>query len=235
VRAVCNRLRAYAKIIRMADFGEVTYINAAVQVIPVLAVVVVADSFIRRDAADPVERIYASNAVAVGLIFGIAGEVFGLQALLTGPTRQTIPTVSAGLMALAATALGPRLAELHVPWYPDVARRIAHRLLPRIIGTVGLVFGMWRAPLGFRLFVYVLLALGWFLAIPDVIRLTRRSRRVRAHSTATQQEGPPLRPADTPPSAPGRSACWWLVACITGIAVGIGIGRRKATRYGRPR
>jgi hypothetical protein len=92
----------------MADFGEVTYINAAVQVIPVLAIFAVADSFIRRrDVEDPVERIFASSAVAVGLLFGIGGEILGLQALLTGPTRQTIPTVNAGLMALGATALVP--------------------------------------------------------------------------------------------------------------------------------
>src|SRR3712207_1306050 len=84
----------------MADYGAVPYITAAVQVIPVLAVVVAAESFIQRDAAHRRHRIHASTAVAVGLIFGISGEVAGLQALLTGPTRQTIPVVDAGLMAL---------------------------------------------------------------------------------------------------------------------------------------
>jgi hypothetical protein len=62
-------------------------------VLPVLGVLVVADSFIQRDAADPVHRIYASTAVAIGLVWGIVGEIAGLQALLTGPSRQTIPLV----------------------------------------------------------------------------------------------------------------------------------------------
>jgi hypothetical protein len=138
----------------MADFGELPFISAAVQVIPVLAVLVVADAFIQRDAADPVHRIFASTAVAIGLAWGIVGEIAGLQALLTGPTRQTIPLLSGGMMALGASALVPRLVELHVPRYPDVARRIAQRLIPAIIGTVGLVFATTRYPLGYRVGLY---------------------------------------------------------------------------------
>jgi hypothetical protein len=74
---------------RMTEFGEMPFVSAAVQVLPVLGVLVVADSFIQRDAADPVHRIYAFTAVPS--VWGIVGEIAGLQALLTGPSRQTIP------------------------------------------------------------------------------------------------------------------------------------------------
>jgi hypothetical protein len=218
----------------MADFGEVTYINAAVQVIPVLAIFAVADSFIRRrDVEDPVERIFASSAVAVGLLFGIGGEILGLQALLTGPTRQTIPTVNAGLMALGATALVPRLAELHVPRNPDLARRITNRMLPRVIGTVGLVTSLWRAPLAFRLVIYVMCGATILLGIGDAIRLARRPSTTPAPSLATQPQREADQPANAQPPAPRRSVCGWLVACLTGIAVGVGIGRRTGRQRRR--
>ena len=77
----------------MDDFGQLPFLTAAVQVIPILGIVVVADDFMRRDIADPVHRIYASTAVAIGLAWGIVGEIAGLHALLNGPTRQTIPLV----------------------------------------------------------------------------------------------------------------------------------------------
>jgi hypothetical protein len=121
------------------DFGEMQFVEVAVQVIPVFVVVVMADAFIRRDIVHPVYRHFASSAIAVGLIFAIAGEIAGFQALLTGPTRQTIPVVDAGLMALAATALLPRLAELHVVRHRDIARRFMYRILPAGIGGVGIV------------------------------------------------------------------------------------------------
>jgi hypothetical protein len=233
LEAVCNPLRPHVKISRMADFGEVTYINAAVQVIPVLAIFAVADSFVRRrDVEDSVERIFASTAVAVGLLFGIGGEVFGLQALLTGPTRQTIPTVNAGLMALGATVLVPRLAELHVPRNPDLARRIAYRLLPRVIGIVGIVTATSRAPLGFRLFIYALSALTILSGLADASALARRSRTTPTPPSVTKPEPSSDQPADSPPTDARRSVCWWLMACLTGVAIGARIGRRKKIRHG---
>jgi hypothetical protein len=41
----------------------------------------------------------------VGLLWAIVGEIAGLQALLTGPGRYSVPTVSAGLMAISATVI----------------------------------------------------------------------------------------------------------------------------------
>jgi hypothetical protein len=79
-------------------------------------------------------------------------------------------------MALGATAIGPRLVELHVPLYPDVARRITQRLLPTLIGTVGLVFATWRAPLVVRVSVYVLLALSLLMRIADLRHLNPKAQ-----------------------------------------------------------
>ena len=234
----------------MADFGELPFIAAAVQVIPVLGVVVVADSFIRRDAADRVHRIYASSAAAVGLVWGIAGEVAGLQALLTGPTRQTIPVVDAGLMALAATVLGPRLAELHVPQHPDAARRLTQRMLPFVIGAVGLVFATWWTPLGYRVILYAFLAVSLLLRIStiraqplsdetaglsnqEVEHLARRVReRVLQDIPPTDaspgdHHGPTARPAVPKQVTPKRTARWWVAASLTGMALAVMTSRRR--------
>jgi hypothetical protein len=239
----------------MSGFGTPQFLTAAVQVIPILAVVVVADSFIQRDAADRVHRLYASNAVFVGLLFGIWGEVAGLQALLTGPARNTIPNVDAGLMALGAAALVPRLAELMVPLYSDVARRVAQRLLPTIIAAVGLVFISWRGPLAFRVIAYVTIAM---LLTATIQSFWGQPLTDRAAPHRSQQAEPPgrsgeqdssgstrpsagadagdryvrsARPAGAQqPSMPRRSARWWVLASVAGIAFAIGMGRRDRHR-----
>jgi hypothetical protein len=237
-------------IFGMADFGPPQYVNAAVQVIPVLGLVVLADSFVRRDASHPVHRHYASTAVIVGLLFGIGGEIAGLQALLTGPTRQTVPVVSAGLMALGATALLPRIAELHVPRNPDLARRVTNMFLPRIIGTVGIVTGTSQAPLGARLGIYAFLALGLLLGLAEAVRLAAKDRSAPASSSDAPAGGrsqdqrvpaddspamnacqasrdlPQTAPEVVQPSSRRRSAHWLALAAVTGIGVGAVIGHR---------
>jgi hypothetical protein len=238
----------------MADFGELPFIAAAVQVIPVLGIVVVADSFIRRDAGTRVHRIYASHAAAVGLVWGIAGEVAGLQALLTGPTRQTIPVIDAGLMALAATVLGPRLAELHVPQHPDAARRLTQRMLPFVIGAVGLVFATWRTPLGHRVILYAFLAVTLLLRITtiraqplsdetaglsdqEVEQLAHRVHRVlhdvRPTGASLDDQDCPSRPTVLKQVTPKRMARWWVAASVTGVAIAVMTGRRREVRQRR--
>jgi hypothetical protein len=220
----------------MAVFGPMEFITAAVQVIPVLAVVIVADDFIRRDIADPVHRIWPSHTPAIGLLFGVAGEVAGLRALLTGPTRQTIPMVSAGLMALGGAALGPRLVELFLPMYPDVARRVTQRLMPAIIGTVGLVAFTSQVPLGYRVALYVFVALYMLLVVINLVLNPPKSHTAR-HSTQTaeSQGHPQVRgiSARTPPSEGARQMNrWCAVACVASIVVAIGVRRRR--RHLRP-
>ncbi|TYB35612.1 hypothetical protein FXF50_23290 [Micromonospora sp. AP08] len=158
----------------MPEYGKIQFVQVAVQVIPVLVVVVMADQFIRRDADHPVHRIHASTAIAVGLGFAIFGEVAGFQALLTGPTEQTIPLVAAGLIALAATALLPRLAELHVSRHSDVARRFVNRMLPMTIGGVGAFVSSLQAPLWWRIVTYAFIAVSWLASLADAAVTARK-------------------------------------------------------------
>jgi hypothetical protein len=234
-----NRLASqHGKIPRMADFGELPFLSAAVQVIPVLGVLVVADSFLQRDVQDKVHRTYASAAVAIGLVWGIAGEIAGLQALLTGPTRQTIPLVSGGLIALAATALGPRLVELIVSLYPDAARRITQRMLPAIIGIVGLVVSTSRAPLGYRVPLYAFVGVYLSLVVVSFWVQPLRGQAAPRRSASAGSDGQddrPARPAVQPPAtAPNRPPRWWVVASVVGLAVALRMGRRRRDRRRGP-
>jgi hypothetical protein len=137
-----------------------------------------ADAFIRRDIVHPVYRHFASSAIAVGLIFAIAGEIAGFQALLTGPTRQTIPVVDAGLMALAATALLPRLAELHVVRHRDIARRFMYRILPAGIGGVGIIVSTTHIPTVPRLVLILMVAITFGGALVHAFTDARTQWRV---------------------------------------------------------
>ncbi|UQU63970.1 hypothetical protein COUCH_34170 [Couchioplanes caeruleus] len=226
----------------MADYGEAVYIETAVQVIPVIAVVILADQFLSRDTSERVHRINASTAVAVGLVFGVAGEVAGFQALLTGPTRQTIPLVSGALMALGATAVLPRLAELTFHNRPDAARRFAQRLLPVAIGGVGLISSSWSASICAKIVLYSMIAISAATAIYEAIRQAAKdstqssvAQSQSTPETGTSMEGRDVEPmlVDTPPTtqppeiAPNR----WRIAALIGV-VGASIITNRLRRRG---
>jgi hypothetical protein len=191
----------------MSEFGEVLFVEVAVQVIPVLAVLVMADEFTRRDMEHPVHRVWASNTVAIGLVWGIVAEILGFQALLTGPNKQTIPTVTGGLLALGATALLPRLAELHLPMFRDDARRFTQRMVPVLIFSVGLVFSSLRAPLWFRVPVYVLVGFDivyfLFLAMRDLKASKAEASKAKGKEVRTEQTAMSDVP-DSGPTTPSR-------------------------------
>jgi hypothetical protein len=233
----------------MSEFGEVLFIEVAVQVIPVLVVVVIGEEFMRRDRDQAVHRIHASTAVAVGLVFGIAGEIAGFQALLTGPTPNTIPLVDAGLIALAATALLPRLAELLLPIYGDAARRFVNMMLPPLIGSVGLVVSSLRAPLGARVLLYVFIGFSFVVLFVEATLTTRkdlsaakakeavrRERRVMSNvpdSGAANEEPGTQQPHHTHSNASSATATprgpgWVLVVSMAGAAaVKLAMDRRR--------
>jgi hypothetical protein len=243
-----------ARIVAMSEFGEVLFVEVAVQVIPVLAVLIMADEFTRRDMDHAVHRLWASTAIAVGLTWGIVGEIAGFQALLTGPTENTIPLVDGALMALGATALLPRLAELHLPMYRDAARRFVQKMLPILIGSVGLVFSSLRAPLWLRLPQYVLIGFSVVFLLLVATRDLKASRATESkaeeeaavpteqvamstvpHSGAVNKEPeaqePHYRQADNATNSstatPTRPR-WWLVASMAvAAAVGLAMDRRR--------
>jgi hypothetical protein len=233
------------------EFGEVPFVSVAVQVIPVLAVVVIGDEFMRRDRDHTVHRLYASTAVAVGLGFAIIGEVAGFQALLTGPTPNTIPNVDAGLLALGATALLPRLAELHLPKYGDAARRFVNMMLPLLIGSTGVVILSLSASLRFRLLLYVLIGFSFVVMFVEATKTTRkdlaatmaeeaarpeqRAMSDLPDSGAAEEESRTPQPPDqhtdsdasSPTTAPTRPR-WWLLASMAGVAaIAVAIERRR--------
>jgi hypothetical protein len=125
---------------------------------------------------------------AKGLLFAILGEVAGFQALLTGPTPTTIPTVDAGLIALGATALLPRLAELHLPKYGDAARRFVNMLLPLLIGSTGLVIVSLSAPLRIRLLLYVLIGFSFVVMFVGATQTTRKDLAATMAEEAARPE-----------------------------------------------
>ena len=232
----------------MSEFGEVLFIEVAVQVIPVLVVVVIGEEFMRRDRDQAVHRIHASTAVAVGLGFGIAGEIAGFQALLTGPTN-TIPLVDAGLVALAATALLPRLAEFLLPIYGDAARRFVNMMLPLLIGSVGFVVSSLRAPLGVRVLLYVFIGFSFVVLFVGATLTTRkdlsaakakeavrRERRVMSNvpdDGAANEEPGTQQPHHTHSAASSATATprgpgWVLVVSMAGAAaVKLAMDRRR--------
>jgi len=221
----------------VTDFGVVPYVTAAVQVIPVLVIAAVLDALDRRDAADPVHRIYASSALAVGLAFGVVGEIAGLQALLTGPGDQSLALVSGGLAALAATVILPQFAEFNFVKSPDAARRFTQRLLPTMIGGVGVVMSSLSAPLPARVILYAGVAFSFLLRLVSAIADLRRPTPPESRAGAGRDQESQTKPASVmhqhpvearrPTTNNDRSG---LALLVSGIALGLALNRRKRGR-----
>jgi hypothetical protein len=234
------------------QFGEMLFVEVAVQVIPVLAVVIMANEFTRRDIDHAVYRIPASTVVAVGLTWGIFGEIAGFQALLTGPTENTIPLVDGALLALGATALLPRLAELLLPMHRDTARRFVQMMLPILIGSVGLVVLSFRASLWFRVALYVLIGFS-VVSVFFMARLTTRNLEARAATPKAKEEAavpteqvamstvpnggaaneepePQHRHAQSATPTPPRPAWWLLASMAAAAAASLALDHRRRKR-----
>jgi hypothetical protein len=195
----------------------------------------------------------ASSAVAVGLFFGIAGEVAGFQALLAGPTKGTISLVDGALMALGATALLPRFAELLVPKQADAARRFVNSMLPVLIGSVGLVSSTVRLPLTYRVPLYVLIGVSVLSVLFTAMAATRNVEASRAAAPRVEEEvgtektgmsnvpdgGAAVQePENHHPQADDHTAAstrpgWWLLASMAAAAVAsLALDRRRRGRRG---
>jgi hypothetical protein len=174
--------------------GPDEFVTVSAGVIPLLLIAMLTDPISRQDAQHPVHRVFASLPLTLGIVAAVAAEAAALQAVLTEPTSSTVTVIDYGYIAMTAVVIVPRFAELFFAPYPDVARRVAQRLVLPALGVGGfgyIAVRIWtnsESATAARIYVLVLLApalVTLLLQVGRTIRFAREEVRALGNPTSS--------------------------------------------------